>query len=99
MNAAPPTWRAVRQPKHKGFGRIRLWARLDIRGPGQWAGNAYRRQSAWEDPILSSLAQGAFTGCLGMRRIITPLAFLSPAAVLVPSPHKAHLGRALFTWR
>jgi hypothetical protein len=38
-------------PKHEGFGRIRLGARLDIRGTGHRAGNAYRRQSAWEDPI------------------------------------------------
>lgn len=40
----------MRQPKHDRFGRIRLGARLDIRGTGREAGNAYRRQSAWEDP-------------------------------------------------
>jgi hypothetical protein len=38
-------------PRHEGLGRIRLGARLDIRKPGQEAGDAYRRQSAWENPI------------------------------------------------
>jgi hypothetical protein len=46
------------QRRHRGnaltethrFGRTRLGARLDIRGPGQKAGIAYRLQRAWEDP-------------------------------------------------
>jgi hypothetical protein len=40
----------ARQPKHDRSGRIRLGARLGIRSTGQRTGDAYRRQSAWEDP-------------------------------------------------
>jgi hypothetical protein len=43
---------AVRRPKHERFGRIRLGATLNIRRTGpESARNAYRRQSAWENPM------------------------------------------------
>jgi hypothetical protein len=97
VNASPPTWRCVRSTRASGG--FDLLATLDIRGTGQKRPRiAYRRQSVWENPILSSLSQAAFLSLLGheaYNRRHSLSAFLSPAAVPVPSPHQSTSDKAL----
>jgi hypothetical protein len=82
--------------KHESFGRIRLVSYAGYKGTGQKRPrNAYRRQSVWENPILSSLSHG-FPQPVGHeaynRRL---LAFLSPGPFRSPALTKAHSGEGL----